>query len=97
MCKIFSGQDPDNFVPVTRHVRLNKQSTSICMESLFWEVLDDLATSQGFSTANFLSTLHTEVLLEKGEVKNFTSLIRCTCMIYLNENAPVEKFLIGDN
>jgi predicted DNA-binding ribbon-helix-helix protein len=34
------------------------------------------------SLAKFLTTLYSEVLDHHGEVKNFASLLRCSCLIY---------------
>jgi predicted DNA-binding ribbon-helix-helix protein len=34
------------------------------------------------SLAKFVTTLHDEVLDHHGEVKNFASLLRCSCLIY---------------
>lgn len=81
MCQIFAGQDPDDYEQVTRRLRLNGQSTSIRMERSFWEIVDGIAESEGLTTPAFVSKLHSEVLELKGEAKNFTSLLRCACII----------------
>ena len=80
MCRIFAGQDPGDYEPVTRRLRLNKQSTSIRLERSFWVILDGIAREEGVSTPKFISTLHSEVLAQNGEVQNFTSLLRCACL-----------------
>lgn len=85
MCQIFAGQDPDRYESVTRHLRLNGQSTSIRLERAFWGILDQIADREGLSTPAFLSKLHSEVLERHGEVVNFTSLLRCACTIHLGE------------
>jgi predicted DNA-binding ribbon-helix-helix protein len=85
MCQIFSGQDPARYESVTRRLRLNGQSTSIRLERAFWVILDDIAAKEGFSTPAFLSKLHSEVLVKHGETPNFTSLLRCVCLIHLGE------------
>ena len=38
------------------------------------------------STGRFISTLHDEVLELRGEVGNFTSLLRVTCAVYIERN-----------
>ena len=88
MCQIFAGQNKNNYQASTRHLRLNGQSTSIRLENLFWETLDALALDQGMTTPAFVSTLHSEVLLLHGEAKNFTSLLRCCCLIHLQRQVP---------
>jgi predicted DNA-binding ribbon-helix-helix protein len=64
-------------------MRLNGQSTSIRLEKSFWGILDDIAASEGLSTPAFVSKLHAEVLELHGEPANFTSLLRCSCLVLL--------------
>jgi len=88
MCQIFAGQDPDRYQSQTRRLRLNGQSTSIRLENSFWEIIDELAVKEGVSSPVFISTLHSEVLELRGEVPNFTSLLRCACLIHMNQSKP---------
>lgn len=88
MCRIFAGQDPAGYECVTRSVRLSGHATSIRLEAAFWRILDDIAASQGLSTPKFLSTLFNEVTEERGEVPNFTSLLRTTCLLHLTGARP---------
>lgn len=83
MCQVFAGQDPARYASETRRLRLNGQSTSIRLENAFWEILDELATQEGVKTPAFVSTLHAEVLELRGEPSNFTSLLRCACLRFL--------------
>ena len=80
MCEVFAGQPPESYEPVKRNLRLNGQSTSIRLESSFWDIIDSMANEEGVSTPLFLSTLHSEVIQIHGEAKNFTSLLRCACV-----------------
>lgn len=82
MCHIFASQDPSAHEPETRRLRLNGQSTSIRLEAAFWRILDGIAEDEGFSTPAFISKLHDEVLEIHGEARNFTSLLRCTCLVH---------------
>jgi len=86
MCQIFAGQDPERYKSHTRRLRLNGQSTSIRLENSFWEIIDELAEKEGVSSPVFISTLHSEVLELRGEVPNFTSLLRCACLIHMDQN-----------
>ncbi|MBM3603748.1 MAG: ribbon-helix-helix domain-containing protein [Alphaproteobacteria bacterium] len=86
MCQIFAGQSPERYETVTRRLRLNGQSTSICLERAFWNILDRIAAREGMTTPAFISKLHAEVLELHGEARNFTSLLRCVCTIYLGED-----------
>ncbi|MEP3279111.1 MAG: ribbon-helix-helix domain-containing protein [Stappiaceae bacterium] len=81
MCQLFAGQPQGDYQPETRHLRLNGQSTSIRLEKSFWAIVDGIAASEGLTTPAFVSKLHSEVLMLHGEAKNFTSLLRCACII----------------
>jgi len=89
MCKIFAGQDPENYRPETRRLRLNGQSTSIRLEKSFWDIIDEIAASEGLSTPAFISRLHAEVLEINGETANFTSLLRCACLIHQQQHSAL--------
>ncbi len=94
MCQIFAGQDPATYEPVTRRLRLNGQSTSIRLERGFWTILDAIAASEGLTTPAFISKLHTEVLVLRGEAPNFTSLLRCACLVHM-EHAPEQAGIMA--
>lgn len=87
MCQIFAGQEPSTYAGETRSLRLNGQSTSIRLEASYWEMLDQIAQAEGFSTPAFISRLHSEVLELHGEARNFTSLLRCACLQHLKREA----------
>lgn len=96
MCQVFAGQDPARYDSVTRRLRLNGQSTSIRLERAFWRILDQMARNEGSTTPAFLSKLHSEVLQQHGEARNFTSLLRCACTIYLGELERVPQGADGE-
>jgi predicted DNA-binding ribbon-helix-helix protein len=81
MCHLFASQSPGSYAFETRSIRLNGQSTSIRLEKIFWEILDQIAEREHMSAPRFLSTLHSEILLVQGEVANFTSHLRCICLV----------------
>ena len=87
MCHLFASQNPDSYVYETRSIRLNGQSTSIRLERMFWNILEQIAASEGLSVPSFISTLHREVLLMWGPVPNFTSHLRCICLVALKKRA----------
>lgn len=88
MCHVFAGQDPGGYAQVSRSVRIAGHSTSIRLESAFWDLLDDVAAAQGLSTPKFLSILYDEALQLHGEVGNFASMLRTTCLLYLRGARP---------
>lgn len=89
MCRFYAEQDPQRYALTTRRVRLNGQSTSIRLENTFWQILDDIATGEGLTTPAFMSKLHSEVLELHGEHANFSSVLRCTCLIYQDRAAAL--------
>ena len=87
MCEIFAGQAPESYAYHTRSLRLNGHSTSLRLEERFWRLLDEIAANQGMSTPKFIATLHDEVTALGRETQNFTSLLRCACLVYLEQKA----------
>jgi predicted DNA-binding ribbon-helix-helix protein len=83
MCNIFASQDPRSYASETRAIRLHGHCTSIRLEVAFWDVLERIAAQEGTSVARFCQTLHDEVLARRGEVGNFASLLRVTCLHWL--------------
>ena len=93
MCHLFAHQPQRDYECHTRSLRIGGHSTSIRLEMAFWDTLDEIAATQNMSLAKFLTTLHDEVLDHHGEVKNFASLLRCSCLIYRARSAqPVAEF-----
>jgi predicted DNA-binding ribbon-helix-helix protein len=90
MRHLFASSPPDGYAFETRSIRLNGQSTSIRLEKVFWEILEEIAAGEGLTVPRFISTLHREVLLLWGEVPNFTSHLRCICVVAI-ENQRVQR------
>ena len=82
MCNIFSGIPRETYQCETRSVRLNGHATSIRLEAAYWSQLERLARSQGMGLGRLLTELHDEVLDLHGEARNFTSLLRCVCLLH---------------
>ncbi|HVJ40498.1 MAG TPA: ribbon-helix-helix domain-containing protein [Dongiaceae bacterium] len=95
MCQVFASQDATIYKTVTRSVRLNGFCTSIRLEALFWSVLDQIAAQEGMSTPRFISTLYDEVMELRGEVGNFTSLLRVTCASYIEKHHSQQPVTIA--
>ncbi len=91
MCRIFASQDPRSYAYVTHSVRLAGRSTSLRLERQFWDILGEIAARQGMTLPRLLSTLHDEVFEEHGEVRNFASLLRNACMIYLRQGGRIPR------
>ncbi|GGY95409.1 MULTISPECIES: ribbon-helix-helix domain-containing protein [Shewanella] len=84
MCEIYSGTEAELFELQSRSVRIDGVVTSIRLEAVFWKVIEDIAKDASISVAEFLTRIHREVLLKRGDVGNFTSLLRVACTTYLN-------------
>ena len=86
MCNIFAGIPRESYECQTRSVRLSGHSTSIRLEAVYWDLLEQLADSQSLSLGRLLTELHDEVLDLHGEARNFTSLLRCVCLVHLQRS-----------
>jgi predicted DNA-binding ribbon-helix-helix protein len=91
MCQLFAHQPQRDYESQTRSLRIGGHCTSIRLEKSFWDTLEEIAAAQNMSLARFLTTLHDEVLDHNGEVRNFASLLRCSCLIYRSRNPAVAR------
>ena len=83
MCDFFISADPILYESRSRTVRIHGVVTSIRLENLMWDTLADIASDEGKSTNCLIATLHDEILDRRGEVANFSSFLRVTCLRYL--------------
>lgn len=86
-CVRFSGQNPFNYTSSARSVRICGHVTSIRLENKFWQILESLARAQNKTLGQFISKLYMEALDNKIDMKNFSSLLRCSCLIHLENSA----------
>ena len=99
MCKVYAGQNPEGYRSINRSIRIGGHSTSIQLEAVFWELLDEIAQSQHLSTPKFISMLYAEAIEINGEIHNFASMLRSTCAMYLSGHRPAaeDAFYLGAN
>jgi predicted DNA-binding ribbon-helix-helix protein len=83
MCGLFLSVDPAAYEAETRPIRLHGHVTSVRLEAVFWTILEEIAAREDITLARFVTTLHDEILDKHGEVPNFASLLRVTCLQYL--------------
>jgi predicted DNA-binding ribbon-helix-helix protein len=96
MCQLFAHQPQRDYESQTRSLRIDGHCTSIRLEMAFWDTLEEVASKEDMSLAKFLTRLHSEVLDHCGEVHNFASLLRCSCLIYRSKTTVVmPDFLEG--
>ncbi|WP_428029842.1 ribbon-helix-helix domain-containing protein [Ancylobacter sp.] len=83
MCKLFIEADPALWQTRLKSLRLNGFSTSVRLENLYWQVLEEIALRDGMSLPQLLARLHDELTFAHGGVENFASFLRVCCGRYL--------------
>ncbi|WP_088286304.1 ribbon-helix-helix domain-containing protein [Ideonella sp. A 288] len=83
MCEYFVKADPIQFEQRSRTIRIHGVLTSIRLENMVWDTLAEMAEEEGRTTNNLIVQFHDEILAHRGEVPNFASFLRVTCMRYL--------------
>ena len=82
MCEIFISADPASYESRTRSVRLHGVVTSIRLEHLYWEVLEEIARRDAMSVVHLIEKLYDELVTARGGVGNFTSFLRVSALRY---------------
>jgi predicted DNA-binding ribbon-helix-helix protein len=82
MCEIFISADPASYESRTRSVRLHGVVTSIRLEHLYWDVLEEIARRDGMTVVNLIEKLYDELVVARGGVGNFTSFLRVSALRY---------------
>lgn len=83
MCQIFIGADPDLYRTRSRSLRLHGVATSIRLEILFWNILEEIGARDGMSVGQLITRLYDELAAAGGDCANFTSFLRVSCGRYL--------------
>ncbi|WP_394790865.1 ribbon-helix-helix domain-containing protein [Rhodoferax sp.] len=83
MCEYFVKADPIQYEQRSRTVRIKNVLTSIRLENMVWDILAEMAEEEGCTTNALIAKFHHEILAQRGEVPNFASFLRVTCMRYL--------------
>ena len=82
MCEIFISADPASYDSRTRSVRLHGVVTSIRIEQLYWDVLEEIARRDHMSVVHLIEKLYDELVQARGAVGNFTSFLRVSALRY---------------
>lgn len=82
MCEIFVKADPTLYEARARSIRLHGVVTSIRLENLFWETLEEIATRDGMTTSQLIAKLYDELVEYRGRIDNFASFLRVCCLRY---------------
>ncbi|ALV09268.1 putative DNA-binding ribbon-helix-helix protein [Roseateles depolymerans] len=83
MCQVFISADPQSYESRTRSVRLHGVVTSIRLENLHWEVLEEIAARDGMSVTQLITRLYDELVQARGAVGNFASFLRVSALRYM--------------
>jgi predicted DNA-binding ribbon-helix-helix protein len=70
-----------------RSFRLGGHTTSIGLEVMFWDILEKIAAEEREPLDRFLAKIHDDTLRFQGEVNEFTSLLRCACLSYVESTS----------
>lgn len=84
MCRLFIGADPKLWESVTRSFRMDGMVTSVRLEHMFWNVLEDLAGRQDLNVPQLLHQLYNESIDEGHDLGNFTSFLRVCCLRFID-------------
>jgi predicted DNA-binding ribbon-helix-helix protein len=95
MCEYFVNADPILYESRTRTVRIRGISTSIRMENFVWDILAKMAAEEGITTNALIVQFHDEILRHRGDVQNFTSFLRVTCLRFLDRQCNALELAIA--
>lgn len=85
MCNIYVSASKNSYESTARSIRIQGVVTSIRLENKFWQLLDEMASREHFTTPQFINQLYIELIArqDQEQVTNFTSFLRVSCTIYL--------------
>ena len=83
MCEIYVKADPMLYESRSRSLRIHGCVTKIRLENHFWDILAEIAASDGYTTNQLIAKLYDELLDYRGEIDNFASFLRVSCLHYL--------------
>ncbi len=76
------GQEDSEFVPERRSLRIHGHSTTIRLESAFWNVLEELARQEETTVANIVTRITDHC--QFANQKNMASCLRVVCLKFIN-------------
>jgi predicted DNA-binding ribbon-helix-helix protein len=83
MCQIFVRANPQSYEATTRSIRLHGVVTSVRLENLFWDTLEEIGARDGMNVPQLLCKLYDELLEHRGDIPNFASFLRVSSLRYL--------------
>lgn len=82
MCEIFIRASEESYASESRSLRLHGVATSLRLEQLFWQVLEEIAGRDDMRVNQLIERLYDELVAYRGEAANFTSFLRVCCLRY---------------
>lgn len=80
MCELYVKADPILYESRTRSLRIRGVVTTVRLENQFWDTLGEIAAVDGMTTNQLVTKLYEEVMDYRGEVVNFASFLRVSCI-----------------
>jgi predicted DNA-binding ribbon-helix-helix protein len=85
MCELYVKADPILYESRSRSLRIRGVVTTLRLENQCWDILAQIAAVDGMSTNQLITKLYDEVLEYRGEVVNFASFLRVSCIRFLSQ------------
>lgn len=87
LARLFNMCDPEQakefYTPERRSIRIHGHSTTIRLESAFWDVLEDLADKEQTTVAGVIILIHDRC--QFSEFSNLASCLRVVCLKYIED------------
>ncbi|MBQ4876114.1 ribbon-helix-helix domain-containing protein [Pseudoalteromonas luteoviolacea] len=83
MCELYASQTPELYQVTKKSIRIQGVVTSLALENKVWRILEKIAAQEHTTLAQFISTLYQESIERHGTVTNLASLLRISCLTYL--------------
>lgn len=93
MCELYVKADPILYESRSRSLRIRGVVTTLRLENQFWDILTEVAETDGVSTNQLIAKLYEEVMDYRGEVVNFASFLRVSCTRYLSQKQMINKVI----
>lgn len=84
MCQLFISANPELWQSRTKSLRIDGVVSSIRIENMFWDLLDEIARRDGMTVSQLITRLYHESIDAGHDLGNFTSFLRVCCTRYLS-------------
>ncbi|WP_428796431.1 ribbon-helix-helix domain-containing protein [Vibrio kasasachensis] len=90
MCSRFNYMDKNNLLVRSRSIRILGHSTSLRIESKYWDVLESIADKENKTRSELISEIYSEAIESGVDYNSFTSLLRVYCIVFLENESFTE-------